>query len=413
MIGLLIGLIGIVVIMETFAVSEGYRRTTTSGADAQTNGAIAMYLMQRELRVAGYNMQPFLVAGCTSVIVWNETLGKSQLLRWVPVDINPTGYPAGDPNTDVVLIAYGTADSYVGGVQAWQVPKVRGAPVVRTDPFSIAKNIDGFRAGDLAVSVMPASPTPSCVMHEITSTPGANGNCGQTLADANTVVHDYKTYRSFYNGCQNVLANHDSAAGINDPIGAAVPVVTYPRGLMFNFGPSPAAKIYAIRNQNLTVCSSPDKDCTDPANYDVIVNGIVSMHAILGGDYAGTPINATSGIMNDGTVDQWSRNAIKDSGDARRTMAVALELTARSSLREKSSTGNPDPAACDATANPNLPDNGQKVEWYASYVPKAVGSLGGAQIDISKTAPDPQWKCYRYKLFTGVVTLRNMFWTPG
>ena len=50
LIGMLIGVIGIVVIMQTFAVSEGYKRTATSGTDAQVNGGIATYLMERELR---------------------------------------------------------------------------------------------------------------------------------------------------------------------------------------------------------------------------------------------------------------------------------------------------------------------------------------------------------------------------
>ena len=36
---MLIGMIGIVVMMQTFAVSEGFKRTATSGTDAQVNGA--------------------------------------------------------------------------------------------------------------------------------------------------------------------------------------------------------------------------------------------------------------------------------------------------------------------------------------------------------------------------------------
>lgn len=415
MIGLLIGLIGIVVIMETFAVSEGYRRTATSGGDAQTNGAIAMYLMQRELRDAGYNMQPFLVAGCTSVVVWNNNLGKSTLLRWVPVDINPVGFPAGDPNTDVILIAYGAADSFVGGMSTFQA-------AASVDPFQLAKNVTGIRTGDMVVSVMPSliGGPPSCVMHEVTNVANPNGNCGQGnpagsgLNGGPNVEHKVVSYKNFYNGCQIAQPIRNSGSGILDQNGVPVPAVGSPQGLLFNFGPTPAAKIYAIRNGNLTMCSAPTTDCTIAANYDVVVNDIVSMRAILGGDYAatlGAPINPVSGIINDGVLDQWSRNPINSAGDARKTMAVALELTARSNLREKSSTGNPDPTACDTTVNPNRPDKGQTTDWYAQFVPLAAGSLGGAQIDLSQV--DPQWQCYRYKLFTSIVTLRNMLWTPG
>ena len=45
MIALLIGLIGIIVMMQTFAVSEGFKRTATSGTDAQINGGVGMYMI--------------------------------------------------------------------------------------------------------------------------------------------------------------------------------------------------------------------------------------------------------------------------------------------------------------------------------------------------------------------------------
>ena len=63
MIGLLIGVIGIVVIMQVFAVSEGFKRTATSGTDAQVNGSVALYLLQRDIRLAGYGLNTFVSAG--------------------------------------------------------------------------------------------------------------------------------------------------------------------------------------------------------------------------------------------------------------------------------------------------------------------------------------------------------------
>src|ERR1700674_454667 len=53
MVGMVIGLIGVIVIFQVFAVSEGYKRTTTSGGDAQQNGTYAIYALERQLRVAG------------------------------------------------------------------------------------------------------------------------------------------------------------------------------------------------------------------------------------------------------------------------------------------------------------------------------------------------------------------------
>lgn len=410
MIGLLIGLIGIVVIMETFAVSEGYRRTTTSGTDAQVNGAIAMYLMQRELRVAGFNLQPYLNAGCTDVIVWEENLGKSRLVRFVPVDINPTGIPAGDVNTDVILISYGNADSSVVGLSS-------DGQVNNTDAFPIKTNTSSFHTGDYVFTALPstvAGGTPSCVLNEITAVPNPTGNCSNAApAVASTLQHESRLYQSWAQGCQMVQAKHNAAGGIKDPNGVPVPPLkSGMQGSLFSMGIAPLAKVYAIRGGNLTVCETISKDCTDPNNYDVLVNDIVSMRAIFGGDYVGgTGIGA--GVLGDGSIDQWSRNALGSAGAARRTVAIALELTARSGLREKSSTGSTNPVDCDATKSPNLPDGGQTADWYASYIPLAAGSLAGAQIDLSQTDPQGGWKCYRYKMFQSVVPLRNLLWTPG
>lgn len=54
MVGMLIGLLCTIVIMQVFAGFEGQKRRTTSSADAQINGAIAFYTVERDIRMAGY-----------------------------------------------------------------------------------------------------------------------------------------------------------------------------------------------------------------------------------------------------------------------------------------------------------------------------------------------------------------------
>lgn len=56
MVGLVIGLIATLVIMQTFSSFEGTKRSTTGIADAQTNGSIGLYMIQRELQFAGYGI---------------------------------------------------------------------------------------------------------------------------------------------------------------------------------------------------------------------------------------------------------------------------------------------------------------------------------------------------------------------
>src|SRR5258708_29197128 len=75
LIGMIIGLVGIVVIMQVFAVSEGFKRTASSGTDAQINGGLALYLLERDIRTSGYIINSILPLGCTTVRVWNNAAG--------------------------------------------------------------------------------------------------------------------------------------------------------------------------------------------------------------------------------------------------------------------------------------------------------------------------------------------------
>ena len=58
MVGLAIGMLATIVIMQVLSVFETQKRTTTGTADAQTNGNIALYNIERELQMAGYSLIP-------------------------------------------------------------------------------------------------------------------------------------------------------------------------------------------------------------------------------------------------------------------------------------------------------------------------------------------------------------------
>jgi len=53
MVGLAIGLLATIIIIQVMSVFDAQRRTTTGSADAQTNGGIALYSIARELKMAG------------------------------------------------------------------------------------------------------------------------------------------------------------------------------------------------------------------------------------------------------------------------------------------------------------------------------------------------------------------------
>lgn len=56
MVGMVIALFGMIIIFQVFSVSEGIRRTTTSGGDAQQNAAMALFMLERSLKEAGYGI---------------------------------------------------------------------------------------------------------------------------------------------------------------------------------------------------------------------------------------------------------------------------------------------------------------------------------------------------------------------
>jgi type IV pilus assembly protein PilW len=54
MVAVLLGLLTVLVISQVLVQSEARRRTISSGGDAQMNGALALYTLQRDIQMAGY-----------------------------------------------------------------------------------------------------------------------------------------------------------------------------------------------------------------------------------------------------------------------------------------------------------------------------------------------------------------------
>jgi type IV pilus assembly protein PilW len=400
MIALMIGMIGIVVMMQVFSVSEGFKRTATTGTDAQVNGAVAMYMIEREIRTSGYNLNDLMSKGCPTVRLWWNASASGLDLRLIPTEINPANVPPGDANTDTIQIAFGTADSSVSGVPVSQPPAIIGAPM---DPLADFKLLSGthdtFKAGDLVVAVQPmaAGQPPSCVIHELTKVYQASGNCGTPSGLSGLLEHKTAPYKSAYQACGIALPVHNAPApGIRDTSGAVVPGLDANKGgMLYNLGGLPAIHVWAIRNGNLTQCDWSQKDCTKISNYDVMVNDIVSLRAVYA--MAVTPADLTK--PPDLVTVQWNRNLLTTNNLLpTRVVAVAFEIVARSNLKEKSTTNT----TCDATADKSRPDKTQ--DWMYQ-------GMGGAGIDLSSVSAD--WNCYRYKLYQTRVPVRNTLWRPS
>ena len=105
MVGLVVSLLVSLVIMQVFSVYEGQKRSTSGTADAQTNGSIALYNLQRDVQLAGFALPIFSSSNsplqCTSFIPADTDIS--------PVSITDGGTAAGA--SDILTVRYGTSDA--------------------------------------------------------------------------------------------------------------------------------------------------------------------------------------------------------------------------------------------------------------------------------------------------------------
>lgn len=403
MVAMLIGLIGTVIIFQVFEVSEGIKRTTTSGGDAQQNGAVSLYVMERDLRDAGmgFNDTPF--AGCTVLAYDAQRSTPDFTMTLAPVMIT-SATPAGP---DSVTVFYGS-NPLVGDATPLSLNAALGSTSLQlTSGY-------GYAPGDLVVLNWPnQTPAVNCSLREVT---GVSSN---TINDQDAGVA-YQTVSGV-----NEVARFNKPGGLTVAYaGAGTTTVARALDLGNFYEPQtrpnvPVYNTYAISNNALTV-TSPfvlDGGTHAPAVNNVADN-IVQMRVAYGlddGANNGTVAIAPTYAPCDGVVDRFVDAATFDAITAlpacptalqtkwQSVIAVRIAVVARSALAEK--PRGSDGAKCDATTDGTeaTPGPDQRPKW------------SGGIIDVSASGdPDPAsmlyWKCYRYRVFETTVPLRNWIW---
>ncbi len=110
MVGLAIGLITSLIIMQVITVFEGDKRTTSGNTDAQTSGSIALYLIQRRVQMAGYGLPIFSDSSplnCSTATFDHDGNAVTANIGIAPVSITDGGTAAGA--SDTITVRYGTA----------------------------------------------------------------------------------------------------------------------------------------------------------------------------------------------------------------------------------------------------------------------------------------------------------------
>lgn len=294
MVAIAISLVATLVIFETFAVSEGIKRTSTSGGDAQQNGAMALYMVEREVRMAGYGVNNANLLGCT-INVYDKVDDDVYDFPLAPVVIEP-GATDKDPDTLTTMI--GGSDLLVDSVKLTQ-------PMASPAALYMVDNRYGFMPGDLVIAYEEGK---ECTLAQVTKTPNDAGQ-------AKNIIHEDANYID--------PQGYNVPARYNKPGGLGISYTT--DGFLFNLGQSPQRNIYRIVDNRLEV-----ERTLSTTDTNVIADQIVQMKALYGKDDG-----SGGGVANDGMVDGYSNSAPIDADDWRQVLAVRLAIVARSAQPER------------------------------------------------------------------------------
>jgi type IV pilus assembly protein PilW len=349
LIAMAIGLIGIVVITQTYLVNENYKRSTTSAGGAQTNGALALFTMERDVRMSGWGVNWSSVLGCGGVR-WhyngdysNPPGGPLPALTPAPVLITDGG-----AGPDTITILYGTGTERVIPATLSKTMATSGDPIEVDNPQGFSDT-----PGDLLLVTQGTT----CAMVQVS----------KTLAGAGQLEH-----------MAGVGAPYNPAGGGALPVFIAGAEV-------FNLG-RPVVNTYSIAGNALqlaslfTASSSTVVPAYTPTPFTVVDN-IVDLQAEYGKDNG-----AGGATANDGIVDIYDNITPVNTVEWQQVLSVRIGVLARSEFYVKpANAGDP----CSATT--------------------AAPTWQGGAFNVPGGIPS----CYGYRVFETVVPLRNMIWRQG
>ncbi|MGE5794814.1 MAG: PilW family protein [Bacteroidota bacterium] len=437
LVGLVLGMIAIIIMYQVFATFEGQRRTTVGAADAQSAGHLSMYLMEREVRLAGlglmylyradadkYEGQLACPGGIASYSAKGGGVTKAGGIPAVPLLITDGGAgsdrftvtfshsaEAGAPNKLVVALEPSGANALSTGI------KVSAAPFA-TSPAEKDKNAV-FQKGDFILVGQPGLKK-HCVRLKLTSV-----EPDVLLGSAEAPMTVLKAATS---------EDENPADGAADFIPSPIGYTVDPSAPSFVMRLGAAAvKEYRVNaNQQLTV-GLPDDPAPTP-----IAEGVVSLQVMYGvGPKAGDKPSPTSPETCDAdglrvvcqSIKAWTSAAAYDGVDWDKLNAVPGNLDQRLTDIKRIKAVR----IAVVTRSQNL-ERDVLYGATAAIQPKATCTAGGDVVDVAGTLrvcawadganPDgtthtaprvdltgmADWDRYRYKVYETVIPMRNVIW---
>lgn len=356
LVGVAIALIGMVLMFQAMERWEGRKRTTSSGSDAQVAGSIAVFGVERDLRMAGHGIGSATaelgcsVAGFDSQAAAGAGAAIPAFLM-LPVQIAQGA--SGAPDTLTVLYGNGTTIST-------EMPFTASTNTTKT-----ANNADGLKPGDVFIAATTGGG--NCGLFETTTNPPGLGA---------TIGHATGAYTN-YQGVSGP-ARYNAGGGNGIPIGTTT-------GRIYNLGTAPRANLWQVNGGQLVVSNLLAGDVAASP----VANGIVNFQAQYGFDEDNDGFIAQT--VNAGGNPEWVDTiaVTPTAAQWQRVRAVRFALLARSTQYEQTNV---------TTINPS---------W-------AGGNFTMTHLDGSAGTTDPDtpdnWRRYRYRVYETVVFFRNVAW---
>lgn len=297
LVAMLIAIVSTIVIFQTFSVAEGYRRTTTSGGDAQSAGALALFTLERDVRQAGYglNLPPYW--GCR-IRYYDELKGASS--EDVPplpqLILAPLVITQGSGNApDSISVMYGNSE-----ITPTPAKFIQNMPSASAD-YKV-DNRFGFTEGALVLAVESGK---DCTLAQVSNLPGTPGQ-------SNNVVHGSGTYTAPTGG--------QVPTRFNKPAGLGVSYTT--EGRLYNLGEFPQSRTYSVNSDRLMLQEMLMSSVTTATP---IFDAVVQLQAEYGKDKAGA----------DSVIDAWETSTPGNSTEWSQVLAVRMVIVTRAGQYEK------------------------------------------------------------------------------
>ncbi len=369
LVGMVIGLIGMIVVLQSFSTFEAQKRTTTVSTDAQESGLMALTTIEREMRLAGYGMYYANQAICSTMRQWANTDVET-----VP-NLLPVAVTNGASDTSDTLTLTFSTSSFGATPSQIQVDFNGGVPEIVVDN---TVNNKVFKLGDYLMVGKPSDATRPCVRLQVSGVRQDPYNPKMlalrieqgTTAPANPPLDKLKVLLP-------------AGGYTNDPDVSKASVVS---NMATMRRVTYSVQLDASRNGTLQ-----SRDLTAGTDPVAIADGIVNMQVQYGISTTAQTREVSSWVNATGS---WANPAAADMG---RIKALRVAVVARSQLKEKDVVTGVE-MSCANTSGTNT--NGPCAWRDTTASPAPIIDLSG----------DPDWQRYRYRVYETIVPLRNVMW---